>query len=95
MDLDRPVDHPQRHVRRHHLDLRDLALRHFVAHGVHHVRRFQGQQARHVDFHPRVGDLVDVAAQTRQGLPNAVRLTERLHINSRARSAMPIERMQW
>ena len=30
-----------------------------------------------------------------RGLPNAVRFTERLHISSSARSAIPIERMQW
>ncbi|MNO09347.1 hypothetical protein D3C81_2324480 [compost metagenome] len=30
-----------------------------------------------------------------RGRPKAVRSTERLHINSSARSAMPTERMQW
>ena len=29
------------------------------------------------------------------GLPKAVRSNERLHINSSARSAMPMDRMQW
>ncbi|MCY1425178.1 hypothetical protein D9M71_409610 [compost metagenome] len=68
MDLDGAVDHPQGDVGRHHLDLGDFAPGHLVAHGVHHVGRLQGQQARHVDLHARVGDFVDVAAQPRQGL---------------------------
>lgn len=66
--LDRPVDHLQRHVGRHHLDLGDFALGDLVAHGIHHVGGLQGQQACHVDLHPRVGDVVDVAAQARQRL---------------------------
>ena len=54
--LHRPVDHLAGHVRRHHLDHRDLGLGGLVAGHVHHPRRLQRQQARHVDLAARLGD---------------------------------------
>ncbi|VXB60568.1 hypothetical protein PSEUDO8BK_30768 [Pseudomonas sp. 8BK] len=68
VDLDRAVDHLQRHVRCNHLDLGDLAGGDLVAHGVHHISRIQGQQTGHIDLHARVGDVIDIAAQTGQRL---------------------------
>ncbi|VXC79955.1 hypothetical protein PSEUDO9AZ_20004 [Pseudomonas sp. 9AZ] len=66
VNLDGAVNHFQRHVRCDHLDLGDLTGGNLVTHGVHHVRRVQRQQTCHVDFHARVGDVINVAAQTRQ-----------------------------
>ena len=66
MHLNCPINHFQGNVRGDYLDLGDFAFRHFITHGVHHIRRFKGQQPRHVDLHARVGNFVDIGAQARQ-----------------------------
>ncbi len=68
VDLDGAVDDLQRDVGCDHFDLRDLAGGDLVAHGVHHVRRVQCQQARHVDLDATLGDVVEVRAQPGQRL---------------------------
>ena len=66
--LHRRVDHLRRHVRRHHLDLRNFAHRAFNANGIHHPRGFQRQQPCLFDGHAGIGDHVDIAAELGQRL---------------------------
>ncbi len=54
--LDRPVDDPQRHVGRDHLDGGDLGCSTLVAHGVHQPGGLEGEQAGLLDLDPGVGD---------------------------------------
>ena len=56
------------HVGRHHFDHGDLAHGRLHAHGVHHPRRLEGQQACLLNGHARIGDHVHIAAQLVQGL---------------------------
>ncbi len=48
--LDGPVEHLARHARGGDLDHRDLRPRGLVAHGVHHPRGLQSEQARLLDL---------------------------------------------
>ena len=63
VNLDGAVDHLERDVWRHYLDLCDFARGDLVAHRVHHVGRIERQQARHVDLDPALGDVIEVGAQ--------------------------------
>ena len=56
VDLDGPIDDAAHHVRRHHLDHGDLGASGLVAHGIHHVRGVQSEEARLVDLHAAFRD---------------------------------------
>ena len=93
--LDRPVDDRLRHVRRDHLDHRDLLPRHLVADRVHHVGRLQGQQARLLDHDARLGNALErhrllgyLPAERKALFRAAAWLFEKM------RSLRPIRRMQ-
>ena len=66
MHLNGSINHLQRYIRRDHFDLRNFTAGDFVPDRVHHVRRLERQQPRHVDLHSRVGNLVDIAPQSSQ-----------------------------
>src|SRR5919197_128485 len=59
VDLHRPVEHLQRHVRHGDLDLGDGLLGGLVADGVHHVRGVQDEQPRLVDLDARLRDALE------------------------------------
>ena len=59
---------PQRHVRRHDLDHRDLGARGLVAHRIHQVRRPQRQQPRLIDLDARLRDVAANGALLRERL---------------------------
>src|SRR3546814_7316434 len=56
MRLDRVVDDLERHVRRLHLDHRDLGGGGLVADLVHHVGGLEAEQPRHFDIDARAGE---------------------------------------
>src|SRR5688572_12715418 len=65
--LDRAIEHAQRHVRRGHLDPRDLLARFLVAHGVHEVGGMEHEQTGLIDLDARPGDVLADRAHLGEG----------------------------
>ena len=92
--LNRAVNNFQSHRRHDRFDHRNFFSRRFVADFIHHPRRFQNQKPRLFDFISRFGDPLRITPCSAKGFPKAIRFFARSFINSRARSAMPIRRIQ-
>jgi len=67
--LQRPVDDLARHVRREHLDHRDLLLRRLVARAIHLPGSIEHHEARRVDHDARLRDALASDALVRDGSP--------------------------
>ena len=95
VDLDGLVDDVADFLRHHGLDSAHIDTRFFIAEGVHRLGGLQYHQAAGVDLNACARHQFNVLTQSDDWLPNAWRVVERRIIISKARSATPIERMQW
>ena len=92
--LYRAIQHAQRHIRRHDFDHRNLRTCRLISHRIHHISRFQCQQSRLLDLHPRFCNSRANRSLLRQRFSKRHPRLTRLHIASSALSATPIQRMQ-